>query len=103
MNIKEEYIICAAIHYNSDEIFEYQPKNITSGFVLAGWRHFNILPIATRLGRRTVGPDHVQGFLTNEGRFVNRKEGRTIAFNAKQVDYLGRNNKIKDLFSEDLY
>ena len=99
---KPEYIICAAIHYHDTEVFEAQPKNIKNGFVLAGWRHFNILPIATRLGRRTVN-NHTQGFLTSKGRFVDREEGRQIAFKTGQVDYLGNDGRIKDLFSEDIY
>lgn len=100
---KGEYIICAAIHYKSDEKFEHQPKNILSGFVLAGWRHFNIMPIATRLGRRTIGPDHTQGFLTNKGEFVGRQMARVIAYNAKQIKTIRSRNHIKDLFSEDIY
>jgi nucleoid-associated protein YejK len=61
-------------------------------------------------GNRSVEPEcgkYVQGFLTNMNRFVDRKEGARIAFEAKQV-----NNRVswenvdwetRDLYSEDLY
>lgn len=100
---KGERIICAAVYFKSSKKYEHQPKNIESGFVLAGWRHFNILPIAKLLNRKMIGPDHTQGFLTSKGRFVNRQEGRVIAYNAKQTKSLISNGKIKDLFSEDIY
>ena len=42
--------------------------------------------------------DDVQGFLTNENIFVDRKESGRIAFEAVQTDEL-----ISVLYSEDLY
>lgn len=98
----KEYILCAAIHYIDDNKYDAQPFNIEKGFVLTGWRHFNILPIATRLGRKTIGPDHKQGFLTNTNRFVDRKEGRRIALEAGQIEE-GKTFQKRDLFSVDLY
>ena len=44
------------------------------------------------------GIEDVQGFMTSQNRFVDRKEGGEIAFKAKQTSEL----KTK-LYSEDLY
>jgi hypothetical protein len=46
-----------------------------------------------------VGPDR-QGFLTNTGRYVNRRDAAVIALAARQVDKLMTD---PDLYSEDLW
>jgi|AntRauTorckE6833_2_1112554.scaffolds.fasta_scaffold00137_37 hypothetical protein len=48
--------------------------------------------------RAPVLGEHIQGFLTNQNRFVDREEGGKIAFEAKQTKELKEH-----LFSEDLY
>lgn len=48
-----------------------------------------------------VLPEHEQGFLTNEGMFVGRKEALKIAMAAKQVKK--KTGNPSELFSEDLW
>lgn len=47
--------------------------------------------------------DYEQGFMTNEGRFVGRKEAMKIAKNQNQVIRLSGSPNSDILFSEDLY
>jgi len=126
-----EHIICAAIHYDNGLHYEHQDCfGIKTGFVLAGWRHPNILSVLPTnpywlKGMFNSGDkeaiqkyeelrvkygwqedsltrcDTVQGFLTSKGRFVDRKEAWKIAREADQIDEDG--GHAKELFSEDLY
>ena len=96
------YIICAAIWFNDGKKHEYQPCNIDSGFVVAGRRHHNVfLTVADikDVSYKDYGySENIQGFLTSDNRFVNRKEAGQIAFDAGQTAKL-----TEYLFSEDLY
>jgi hypothetical protein len=85
-------ILCSAIH---------DPKDVDMGgqpLIYCGHRHHNILWQSKDISRN---PQH-QGFLTSEGKFVNREEALKIALKAKQVLDIDdvRGNK---LHSEDLY
>lgn len=131
----KEYILCAAIWYkefecNDDnhlQIRGMQPYNIGKGIVICGWRHGNCIAVIKALtGFRIVTlsadgvGEHIQGFLTNQNRFVDRYEAMQIAFEAGQVDEskvyykdtplpfamgleLNEKPKYNPLFSEDLY
>lgn len=46
-------------------------------------------------------PAHKQGFITSEGRFVDRKEGVSIAYAASQI--LKKHGPETELFSEDCW
>jgi hypothetical protein len=97
----QEYILCAAIWFDDGKEYRLQPKNIEKGLVLCGWRHGCIFAqIGGLVGeRQKLGIfEKEQGFLTNKNRFVDRKEGGQIAFDAGQTKELK-----KTLFSEDLY
>lgn len=96
---KQEYIICAAIHFDDKLKHEHQPSNITSGYVVCGRRHHNVFVTANIIcfGNVKPNPDK-QGFLTSKDRFVNRKEAGDIAFAAGQIT-----EPTNCLFSEDLY
>jgi hypothetical protein len=106
----KEYILCAANHYHN-ELYSiigdsspiYQPRNITSGYVVCGRRHHNIIHLHNYLTKTTQKDcPHTSGFLTNLDRFVGREEALKIALKAGQV--LDINNLRGDiLFSEDLY
>lgn len=107
--MKEEYILCAAIHFDDKKIYVHQPINISTGFVVSGRRHHNCFALyhATQLLKGTIdgdiGKKHYefeleQGFLTSLDRFVDRTEGGEIAFKANQTK-----EQKKVLFSEDLY
>lgn len=102
---KEEYILCAANHYNDGEKQIHGPRNIESGFVICGRRHHNCISIFAQMvgfpynkrGLRLMNTE-IQGFLTSTNRFVTREHGAEIAYVAGQTDELK-----KRLFSEDLY
>ena len=86
-----EYILCAAICNPLDFDMAGHP------LIYCGHRHNNILWQSEKVSR---SPYH-QGFLTNKGRFVDRKEAAEIALAAKQIEKL---QFVDDeLFSEDLY
>jgi len=109
-----EIILCAAIWYKDLKPFVnridsdlYLPINIDKGLVFAGHRHSNcILFKSVMTGKRDAECDeHIQGFLTNKNRFVDRKEAYSIAYKARQI--VGPNSKFANnnigLTSEDLY
>ena len=86
-----EYILCAAI-CNPEEL-----DMAGHPLIYCGHRHNNILWQSEKISRNP----HHQGFLTNKGRFVDRKEAAIIALAAKQIEKL---EYVDDkLFSEDLY
>lgn len=95
---KPEYIICAAIHYEDGKEYVHQPKNITTGFVVCGRRHHNIIAVVSQIAGMRTGDSATQGFLTSKDRFVDRNEGGQIAYQNGQCGEL-----TNCLFSEDLY
>jgi hypothetical protein len=103
MNKVNEYILCAAIHFEDNLTHEHQPKNVLTGFVLCGHRHHNVFTSLAIMGvNRLKYYDSTQGFLTNTNRFVDRKEGMRIAKKANQLtDRL--EHKTDSLYSEHLY
>jgi len=99
------YIICAAIWFKDGNKYSHQPRNIDSGLVVCGRRHHNCFLTAFELngGKKIEGLSEanakaVQGFLTSNDIFVDRKEAGQIAFDAGQIPKL-----TECLFSEDLY
>ena len=108
----KEYILCAANRYDDGQTHVNQPININRGFVICGRRHHNCITTFAQivgfpyneLGHR-IHNTEVQGFLTNTNRFVTRKEGYKIAFEADQI--IGPNKGLPEnsigLTSEDLY
>ena len=102
--MEKEYILCAAIWFDDKKQHTHQPKNIETGYVICGRRHHNCFITAHILTGDTsyVKYEKEQGFITNLDRFVDRVEGRKIAFEAGQL--AGRDVSSRDkLFSEDLY
>ncbi len=105
----KEYILCAAIWYKDipmkKKIPGVLPVNCNKGLVITGHRHGQCMWVMGSLtGLRSVTNasdgvgDYKQGFLTNKNRFVDRKEGAIIAFNADQIK-----ERKETLYSEDLY
>jgi hypothetical protein len=96
-----EYILCAAIWVDDGKEHPHQP--VSTGVVLAGHRHHNILnamaalmePIERGTAKKT------QGFLTSMGEFVDRKEALRLAAEARQIAWTP--GDPLELFSEDLY
>tara|TARA_R110000782_G_scaffold29041_1_gene72507 strand:+ start:6215 stop:6520 length:306 start_codon:yes stop_codon:yes gene_type:complete len=101
MKVKQEQILCAAIWLKSVERAAHRPINTPGGVVVCGFRHGNcISEIVALTGKRLhEHGEHIQGFLTNSNRFVDREEGAEI-----WVKNGGKLNYSKDkLYSEDLY
>ena len=97
----KEYIVCAAIWYESGDKFVHTCKNIDHGAVVFGLRH-SIYEVLIRLyPDYKESQDTHQGFLTSHNRFVDRKEGAEIAFKSGQITE--GIAKHECLFSEDLY
>lgn len=101
-----EWILCSAIHYDDGEInIRRTCKNYPkTGIVICGYRHPDIIGILpTNNSLRNDGKEYkcTQGFITSEGRFVNREEAYLIAKKADQLlnDFEGKSK----LFSEDIY
>jgi len=98
----DEYIVCAAVHYQDCGEYAHQPKNISKGYVVCGRRHHNCILTNYILG----GKKHAstQGFVTSTDRFVNRQEAAVIAQGAGQTDIPALDGDERtQLFSEDLY
>ena len=100
----QEKIMCAANWYK-DIPCEMPPINVDRGLVLCGFRHgfiINEMHELTKLRTCTFGEDacgnHVQGFLTNHNRFVDRNEAALVAYISDQV---GR--RLIYLISENLW
>ena len=104
--MKDEYIICAAIWFDDENLYDNphcKPKNIDTGFVIAGMRHCNCLAtyqVLTNKRAPESGIQTVQGFITSRNRFVDRREGNNIAIKSGQVY---GNEEGDELMSEDLY
>ena len=109
----KEYILCAAIWYKdgTEAPRGFIAQNIDSGVVIGQYRHGNCINVRAtnpvwnkktlqeRLDRESQNVpmrisdekpdadyDYVDGFLTSEGRFVDRWQGMKIAYEAGQVD-----------------
>lgn len=103
-----EKIICAAIWYKDlRPSSHFLPRNIAEGVVISGLRHaFCISVLVALTGKRSCKSEigeNVQGFITSEHRFLDRKEALNIAIAANQVNVAELGNPQVGLFSEDLY
>ncbi|OFX34176.1 MAG: hypothetical protein A2W92_13160 [Bacteroidetes bacterium GWA2_42_15] len=98
------YILCAAIWFKDGKIYKYQPKNVDNGFVVCGRRHSNCYTTAWIVNKGETeylletNDRVIEGFLTSDDQFVDRKKGGEIAFSAKQTKILK-----SCLLAEDLY
>lgn len=107
----KERILCAAVwykdfpHIKNEEIplDRYLPKNCESGVVFLGHRHGQCIyaKCAVTGLRDAESGEHIQGFLTNLNRFVDRYEGWDIAVEANQIIKVSGGEGT--LYSEDLW
>lgn len=99
-----ERILCAAIWYKKVEPRAvYRPINTPVGVVLCGFRHGDVISQVVPLtGKRQFElGEHVQGFLTNKNRFVDREQAWKIAEKENQI--IRPNIVYGTLYSENLY
>lgn len=100
----KEYILCSAIWFDDGNKYLFQPINIKSGLVFCGHRHgciFQQIGGSVAERQKLFIFEKEQGFLTNTNRFVDRKEGWSIAKNADQI--IAVSGGEGTLYSEDLY
>lgn len=90
-SVQMESIVAAAIRYPSG-FFALAPP----------YRHHHIVDYLASRGMRQ-GLEWQEGFLTNTGRFVNRKDAYQIAEAARQILPGAVSFKHTDLYSEDLW
>jgi hypothetical protein len=103
--MNKEKILCAATWYKDFPKQIHGPKNIEEGVVICGKSHAQIYTALNSLtGKRECsnaidgcGP-FMQGFLTTENRFVDRKEAWLIAYENKQITEDSTSNVV--LYSE---
>jgi hypothetical protein len=108
MNNQPERILLAANHYDDGKIYEDQPHGITTGIVVAGYRHSDChLTYKALMGDRydsKLETREGQGFLTSHKRFVSREEAFKIAKEMKQMWHTLHDDKETEILtSEDLY
>ncbi|MFA8451778.1 MAG: hypothetical protein ACEPOW_13875 [Bacteroidales bacterium] len=88
-----ERILCAAILYN--------------GLIISGYRHSNCYDVLRELKPDISGaelPDRdCQGFLTSEGRYVDRRKAWNIADMSGQIRSDPKGMIDAELISENLY
>lgn len=100
------YIICSAIYINDGKEYVHQPKNIKTGYVITGRRHCNCYMTYSILVGKSVKSlklvnRAVEGFLTSDNLFLDRKEALAFGLNIGQVD---PEKRISTTFtSEELY
>lgn len=97
-------ILCAALYLQDGKKYNYQPKNIESGLVVCARRHHNcfaILDLISPYKERKAKV--IQGFLTSDDNFVDRKEAFKIADEAGQIKSKPLLYGKQSLISEDLY
>ena len=107
----KEYIISSAVwykdfpHIKNKEIplDRYLPKNCNSGAVFTEHRHGQCIYLKCAITglRDAESGEHIQGFLTNLNRFVDRQEGWDIAKEANQIIKISGGEGT--LYSEDLW
>lgn len=97
----EEQILCAAIWLKEVERPTHRPINTPGGIVFCGFRHGDCIgQIVAITGKRLhEHGEHIQGFLTNKNRFVDREEGAEIWIKSGGELKYSKN----ELYSEDLY
>ena len=93
-----EHIVSAAIRVPGIDVDGYKPYHVVLSVERPGRHHH----VAWFLGSH--GVDHPdQGFITNTGRFVDRKEGCIIARDAGQLEGRTKTGGEHTLYSEDLW
>lgn len=99
---KPEHILCSAIWYDDGLTRAHLPKNVATGIVACGLRHCNCYTVLVALfPDRSYMAKCKQGFLTSEGRFVDRTAAWAIAVAAGQVIETGLIGE--QLFSESMW
>lgn len=105
MNLKEEYIICSAVHYDDGIVYQEQPMNIKTGIVVAGRRHNNCFYSLKQMSlydeSKATRENTISGFLTN---FDSQLLIPELHHKVNSDIFLGKLGEHKNILtSEDLY
>jgi len=85
-------ITCVAIlNKNTESVFFLPKPN----------RHYNLFKVIKKTGYDIQINSCEQGFLTDDGKFVDRKTAKKIAIESGQI--LKGSHDLEELFSEDLW
>ena len=93
-------IICAAIKITMNNVAE-------TSTIICGHRHGDCFQTITMLNDNWKFCKREEGFITNTGEFLDRKEALTHALDCGQLSTTNRwyqeDHNIDELYSEDLY
>lgn len=95
---KNAFILCAAIWVDNGIKYSHPILNKPTGLVIGSWRHHNCIGILYGSKIKLKNNLVIQGFITSDSKFVDRKEAGQIAFEAGQIK-----EPTDCLMSEDLY
>lgn len=107
--MKNEYILCSAVHFDDGIKHTHQPINIEIGIVYMGYRHCNCFASIGDLVKDRINAgihEKEQGFLTSLNRFVSREEAAEIALKNNQFKNDEERKEVEKthyLYSENLY
>lgn len=99
-------IVCAAIKLIRDELYGVKLDNQIE-LVVCGHRHGDCFEVISQLGARWHGCKQTQGFINHKGEFLDRYDALIHARECGQLSethrYYQEDNRINELYSEDLY
>lgn len=79
----------------------------TKELIICGHRHGDCWEVISQLGAQWSGRDATEGFIDHKGKFLDRKEALDHARKCGQLSethrYYQEDNRIHELYSEDLY
>ena len=78
---------------------KFQLENSDYWHIMTGLRHANVYATMYELNIKYKKSTVEEGFLTDTNQFFNRFDAVEVAYKANQIN----NNKIFELFSEDLW
>ena len=99
-------IVCAAIKLIRDELYGVKLDKPME-LIVCGHRHGDCFEVISQLGARWYESIKTQGFINHKGEFLDRKEALAHARECGQLSethrYYQEDNRINELYSEDLY
>ena len=85
------------------EEIKHAAVKTTTGFICIGKCHADCFYQGRSMGFKMSSKSEDQGFMTNKGRYVDRKIAARIAKKANQIKPDGERKKVTYLLSEDIW
>ena len=99
-------IVCAAIKLVRDELYGVKLEK-PEELIVCGHRHGDCFEVISQLGARWYRCKETQGFINHKGEFLDRYDALIHARECGQLSethkYYQEDNRINELYSEDLY